>query len=194
MSSRSSKRNGPSRNPLGARERLSGPDGAPLIAIGDIVGVHGVRGEVRLRTYNARSSAPAEAEHLFIVEGTAMRTLDVEQARPHGRVWIVRFNGIDTPEQARMLAGAAAAVREADLPALEAGQFYCYQLIGLQVVDDGGGVLGRVADVLATGANDVLVVDAAGKELLIPMIDAIVAEVDSAAGRIVVRSVDGLLE
>jgi len=165
-----------------------------LIAIGDIVGVHGVRGEVRLRPYNAQTEALADVGRLFILEGTTVRELEVEQVRPHGRVWLVRFAGVNTPEQARALSGVAAAVPEADLPALEAGQFYCYQLIGLQVADDGGAVLGRVADVLATGANDVLVVDAARGELLIPMIDAVVVEVDFAAGRIVVRPVEGLLE
>jgi 16S rRNA processing protein RimM len=162
--------------------------------IGEIVGAHGIRGEARLRPYNSQSSALRDVAELFLVEGSTVYPKDVEQARPHGRVWIVRLSGVGTPEEVRTLVGQRVAVRETDLPQLESGQFYCYQLIGLQVVKDGGEVIGRVADVLSTAANDVLVVDARGKEVLIPMIDAIVADVDATRGRIVVRPMEGLFE
>jgi 16S rRNA processing protein RimM len=172
-----------------------GPDGERLIAIGELVGAHGVRGEARVRPFNPDSSALGDVSEVFLLRGDAAASRRrLERARPHGGVWLVALEGVRTPEEVRLLVRTQVAIRERDLPGLESGQFYCYQLIGLEVVDDAGATLGRVADVLPTAANDVLVVSGGEGERLIPMIDRVVAAVDLEKRRIVVHPVEGLLD
>lgn len=81
--------------------------------------------------------------------------------------------------------GADLAVERASLPALERDEFYVFQLVGLEVVEEGGRVLGRVRDVLEYPANDVLELDSGAS---LPLVEACVREVDPAAGRIVVAA------
>jgi 16S rRNA processing protein RimM len=106
----------------------------------------------------------------------------------------VLLDGVATPQAARSLAGRRVAVRERDLPALAAGQFYCFELIGLDVVDDSGESVGTVSDVLSSGGNDLLVITAGERERLVPMVDSMVTDVDLDRRRIVVRPVPGLLD
>lgn len=172
-----------------------GPDGERLIPIGELVGAHGVRGEARLRPFNPDSSALAAVSEVFLLrDGAPASVRRLSSARPHGSVWLVALDGLTTPEEVRSLGRLRVAIRERELPRLEAGQFYCYRLIGLAVVDEAGARLGTVSDVLSTAANDVLVVAADRGERLLPMIDRVVTAVDLDRGRIVVRPVDGLFE
>lgn len=79
--------------------------------------------------------------------------------------------------------GATLAVRRADLPELEEGCFYVFQLVGLEAVEDGGRPLGRVRDVLPGPANDNLELDSGA---LVPLVEDAILELDPAAGRLVV--------
>jgi 16S rRNA processing protein RimM len=174
---------------------LIGPDGERWVAVGELVGAHGVRGEARLRPFNPDSSVLAGVSEVFLVPVQGpWEAKRVERARPHGTRWLVQLNGVATPEAARSLAGRRVAVRERDLPPLGAGQFYCYELIGLDVVDDSGDRIGTVRDVLPAGGSDLLVVAAGVQERLIPMVDRMVTAVDLDRRRIVVRPVPGLLD
>jgi 16S rRNA processing protein RimM len=175
---------------------LAAPSGEPLVAIGELVGVHGIRGEARMRPFNADSTVLDDVEELFLVspDGVA-RSTRVLRARPHGNVWRVTLDGVTTPERARELTGSRIAVREIDLPDLEPGQFYCYQLVGLDVVLEGGERVGTVAEVLSQPGNDVLVVHGpAREEHMIPMVDRVVRSVDLGARRILVEPIDGLFD
>jgi|SRR5258706_5665903 len=172
-----------------------GPDGERLLAIGELVGVHGIRGELRMRPFNADSTVIDDVEELFLVDASgSARPFHPERSRPHGGVWLLVLEGVTTPERARELVGGRIAVRERELPELEPGQFYCFQLVGLDVVDEAGGALGTVAEVLSNPGNDVLVVRDAGKERLFPMVDRVVRSVDVPGRRIVVDPIDGLLD
>jgi 16S rRNA processing protein RimM len=105
---------------------------------------------------------------------------------------IAHFVGFDTPEAVRELTGLELSVTSDALPDLDSEDYYWHQLIGLQVLNQSGVVLGRVENLFETGANDVIVVapDADSvddKERLIPWLpDRVVIEVDMATGRIVV--------
>ena len=157
--------------------------------------MHGIRGELRMRPFNADSTVLAEVEELFLVEPDgAARVSRPERVRPHGAVWLLLLDDLATPERARELVGTTIAVRERSLPELDPGQFYCFQLVGLDVVDERGGPLGSVAEVLSNPGQDVLVVRGSGRERMIPMVDGLVRSVDLAERRIVVRPIDGLLD
>ena len=104
------------------------------------------------------------------------------------------FEGYDTPEQAGKLRNQLAYVPTADRPPLPDGEYYHHQLIGLKVISEQGEVLGKVTEILATGANDVYVVRAEiGAEILIPAVDEFVRAVDLERGELRVHLAPGLL-
>lgn len=149
-----------------------------------------------MRPFNADSTVLDDVEDVFLVDadGTA-RPARLLRARPHGNVWLVTLDGVTAPERARELVGTRIAVREADLPDLEPGQFYCYQLVGLDVVLAGGERVGTVAEVLSQPGNDVLVVHGpAREERMIPMVDRVVRAVDLGERKILVEPIDGLFD
>ncbi len=114
------------------------------------------------------------------------------RARLHGEVLLLELEGIDTREEAERLRGLLLEVPEESLPALAEGQYFRFQVLGLDVFDRRGHSLGRIEEILKTGANDVYIVRDAESELLIPAIDTVVKEVDLGGRRMVVELIEGL--
>jgi 16S rRNA processing protein RimM len=116
----------------------------------------------------------------------------VRRARAHRRALLLELEGIDTRDQAETLRGLLLEVPVKELPPLAEDQYYRFQILGMDVVDREDRPLGRVEEVLETGANDVYIVRGPDGELLLPAIDAVVKEVDVAAKRMVVELLEGL--
>jgi 16S rRNA processing protein RimM len=121
-------------------------------------------------------TAPGEPE--------ARRLLRV---RFRGDEALLRVEGLTSPADVVERRGRLVRIDRAAAPALPEGEFYHYQLIGLDVVDTDGRPLGRLAEIIETGANDVYVVIGPEGERLFPAIEEVVREVDPAAGRMVVK-------
>ena len=174
---------------------------SPATASGSFITAGRVQGQFNalfrtdLWLFNPDSSVLGRVSEVFLLDSEdATHRLRLVQARPHGGVWLVTLEGLSTPEAVRALQGSRLAVRERELPGLPTGQFYCYQLVSLEVFDDSGTRLGRVSEVLSTSGNDVLVVQGSGRERLIPMIDRTVRKIDLEARRIVVHPLEGSLD
>jgi 16S rRNA processing protein RimM len=118
--------------------------------------------------------------------------MPVERARLHQGVIILKLEGCDTRNQAEALRNQWLQVRLEEALTLDEGEFFYYQLIGLQVETVDGEVLGELDEILQTGANDVFVVRGPGGELLLPDIPEVILEIDPEAGRMVVRIPAGL--
>lgn len=103
---------------------------------------------------------------------------------------VMRIEGVTTREQAERLRGAVLKVRAEDSPPLPPGLFYVHQIIGLEVVTTDGRSLGRVDQVVPTGANDVYRVG----DYLIPAIRQVIVEINLAEGRITIDPMPGLLD
>jgi 16S rRNA processing protein RimM len=101
----------------------------------------------------------------------------------------MRLQGISSPDTVERLRGTPLRIRGTDARPLAANEYFLYQVIGLEAFDEAGNRLGRVTDVMETGANDVLVIspEDGGADLLLPSHPDVVLEMDPAAGRIVVR-------
>ncbi len=158
------------------------------VAIGRLLGVRGVRGELKVE--------PLAPESIFspgrvvTVNGQERR---LEYIRPSSRLIYLKLMGIDTREAARALCGAYVQVRERDLDALPEGEYYRFQLIGLAVRALDGRELGHVTDVLSAPENDVYLVSGPAGEVLIPAVDDVVRNVDIENGAITIEIVPGLL-
>ena len=116
----------------------------------------------------------------------------VQHTRSQPRTLLLELEGIETRTQAESLRGLLLEVPEEELAPLGEDQYFRFQILGMSVVDRDGQPLGRVEEVLETGANDVYIVRDAESELLVPAIDSVVKEVDVAGRRMVVELPEGL--
>lgn len=159
------------------------------VPLGRIVGFHGVRGALRLESWTQPRARIFEyVPWLLILDGGEQLEFATPRGQAHGKGLRVELPGIDSREQAQDFLGAQIMIAREQLPKLDAGEYYWTDLEGLEVVTPSGVELGRVHHLLATGANDVLVVrDDSGRERLLPYVPGqYVKEVDLAAARMVV--------
>ncbi len=142
---------------------------------------HGIRGEVRVKTFTGDPLALGEYGPLYSSDGRAFKVLDI---RPAGNVVVVRFKGVADRNAAEALNGTALFVDRSALPDDgEEGSFYHADLIGLAVRDDGDQPVGRIVAVQNFGGGDILEVTRdGGNEVLIPFTQAAVPVVDVAGG------------
>ncbi|MDX6271806.1 MAG: rRNA processing protein RimM [Acidobacteriota bacterium] len=166
-----------------------------LIAVARIVKTRGVRGEVAahlLTDFPERFEGLAE---LVAIDAAGVRqTLAIEKSWLHGGRVILKFEGYDSPETAQVLVGRELAVPVTDAVELDEGEFYDWQLIGCRVETIDKREIGRVSEVLHTGAAPVLVVREGTHEHLIPLAASICVEIDTEAKLIRVDPPEGLLD
>ncbi|MDY6795935.1 MAG: ribosome maturation factor RimM [Actinomycetota bacterium] len=163
------------------------------VVTGKIVKPHGVRGWVKIEVLTANPSRFSPGNS-FIIEGEECgeRLVLKETRRVSGEL-IARFRGVEDRERADCLRGRALMVRADELGEAPMGTLWEHQVIGLEVRTRRGEILGEVAEIMVTGANDVLVIRGK-REYLIPVINEVVVEVDTEAGLITVEPLPGLLE
>lgn len=159
---------------------------ARRILLGRIAGAHGVRGELRVQSFTADPAAIASYGPLADKAGAREFRLAL-RGRVRGDQLIVHVDGIDDRNAADALKGTELYVeRERLPPTADTDEYYEADLVGLDVVDRQGRALGTVSELVDYGAGPILVVKAVdGSELLLPFSDAMVPEIDLAAGRLV---------
>ncbi len=166
------------------------------ITIGEITAPHGCRGEVRVTPLTDFPERFQATEQVYVLLGSLFLKKAVESAAfIHRNRIVLKLEGIDSPEQARQLHGALLQVPRQELWPLPEGAFYHFEIIGLKVITVEGSVLGEVTEILTTGGNDVYVVKGGmGKEYLVPALKAIVKEIDTKAGLMVIEPPPGLMD
>ncbi len=172
--------------------RESGPADQPpeYLIVGEIVAPFGTKGEVKVVLDTDFPDLLLNAKTLYI--GDPPICLQVESARRHQGMILLKFAGYDDRNAVESLRDLEVQVPRADVPAPAEGEYYYYQLVGLEVWTDQGELLGKVEDVQPTGSNEVLVVRGSRGELLLPVIESVVLGVDLEARRIRVHLLEGL--
>jgi 16S rRNA processing protein RimM len=156
------------------------------VILGRVSGVFGVKGWLKVQSYTEpRDNIVGLSEWTLRLNG-ADRPFEVEGGQGHASNVVAKLRGIDDPERAREWMGAEIVVEREQLPETGAGEFYWTDLEGLEVRTMAGLTLGRVAYLMATGANDVLVLGGSPERLIPFVIGPVVKHVDLAAGLIVV--------
>jgi 16S rRNA processing protein RimM len=174
-------------------------DGASRVSVGRIVGAHGLRGELRVRVEGGDTANLMGIATLWLAqdEGTSSAVAHTIERVREGRSGECRMAlaGITDRNAAEALRGATLWVRAEDLPPLEPGEYYAYELVGCRVEDTTGKAIGLVARIWETGAQDLLVIAAPeGGEHLVPAAEPILQEVDLSARRLVIDPPPGLLD
>jgi 16S rRNA processing protein RimM len=152
---------------------------ADRVILGRIVGVHGVKGWVKLESETRPREAIFEYGPWDLGTARGWHSRKVLGGRPSGSGLTAQLEGIEDRDQARELIGASIAIPRDRLPPPEPGSYYWADLQGCKVVNRQDIDLGTVSHLIETGANDVLVVNN-GHERLIPYIESVVLEVDLA--------------
>ena len=158
------------------------------IEVGRIVRAHGLRGEVRIVPSTDNPERFAQGSVVYVgPPGGELRSIEVTGIRGEATLPIVAFVGLQTRGDAEALRGLVLWVPGAELPALEEGEFYPFELEGLDVRTPAGVAIGRVEELLDAPANEVLVVRMVdGRQVLLPFVEAAVPEVDVEEGYLVV--------
>jgi 16S rRNA processing protein RimM len=159
-----------------------------LIVVGEISRVHGLRGEVLVAPVTDFPDHLLTLDEAVVVSGGTATAVRVEAARTFRTGVLMKFSGIDSRPAAERLRGATVRIPAAKTIPLPAGEFYVFDIVGLEVRTPEGERVGEVTDVLRTGSNDVYVVrPAQGPEILLPAVDTCICEVDVPGGRLVAR-------
>lgn len=129
-----------------------------LVSLGKIGSPYGVKGWFKLVSHTQPRENILAYKHFSGSLNGVFKALEMDDAKPHGKGLIAHMVGFDTPEDVRLMTGMDLLVPMSELPELESGDYYWHQLVGLQVINAAGEMLGRIDCLLETGANDVMVV------------------------------------
>lgn len=165
-----------------------------MLRVGVITSTHGVRGEVKVfpTTDDAKRFKTLKK---VILDGREPLELSIEQVKFFKNMVILKFKGYDNINDVETWRQRDLLITRDQAVELKEDEHFITDLIGLTVVNEEEAVLGRVKDVLETGANDVYVVElTGGKELLLPAIKDCILNVDLEGGRMKVHVLDGLMD
>ncbi|RYD14354.1 MAG: ribosome maturation factor RimM [Lysobacteraceae bacterium] len=158
-----------------------------FVLLGKIVGLHGVRGELKLESYTEPRMQIFRYQPWRMRSASGESLLEGCRGRAQGKGIVAELPGVTDRDAAAALVGSEIWVARSALPPPAPGEYYWSDLEGLEVSTVEGVSLGTVSHLLATGANDVLVVRNADRERLIPfLVGQFVTEVDLEAGRVTV--------
>jgi 16S rRNA processing protein RimM len=165
------------------------------VLIGKIVGTHGLKGTSKIQSY-------AESLEIF-KSGTALlvsspdgseNRYEIDWIKPHSRGALLALKEITGCDQAKSLIGAELYIEKAELPKLEPGTYYWFDLIGVNVYTSDDRCIGSIDSIIETGANDVYIVKNADKEILIPALESVVRSIDIESKIMRVELPEGLEE
>ncbi len=156
-----------------------------FILVGKIRRPHGVSGEMLLQPYSESDEHFESGKMVFV--GMTHQPFKIDTSRDADAFKIIKFTGIESPEEAGLFRNKEIYVSAENLPPLAEGEYYKYQLIGLTVQDEKGANIGVLNEVIFTGANDVYVVIADdGHETLFPAIPSVILSIDMEQKRMTV--------
>ncbi|BCG59733.1 ribosome maturation factor RimM [Paenibacillus sp. URB8-2] len=170
-----------------------------LLTVGKLVNTHGIRGEIKVlsRTDFAEVRFAPGSKLLIIPEdGKGRLEVTVEAAREHKGMYIVKLKGYSDINQVEKYKGSLIKVTEGARVELPENEYYFHDIIGCEVFteEEGNAPLGVITEILTPGANDVWVVKRPkGQDLLIPVIDDVVIDVDVPNKRVKIQLMEGLL-
>jgi 16S rRNA processing protein RimM len=172
-------------NDAGSRENSE----PAFLVLGKLRRAHGVAGEIAMDVYTSMLELLAVKEVVFV--GETYQPYYIQATRWKGDLLLLKFLGVDDRTVVAQLTNALIYTRADQLPALDEDEFYLHQLIGLDVYDSDGNLLGVLTEILETGANDVyLVKDQIGAEVLIPAVEERILEIDLEAGKMIVSKIE----
>jgi 16S rRNA processing protein RimM len=164
-----------------------------FLVIGKILKAHGVRGEVRVLLHTDLPERFTWLEEVYVGERDP-KPMTVEGVRFHKDLVLLKLAGVDYRDQVDAIKGELLQVPIENAIPLDEDEYFLFQLVGLDVYTEEGEHLGKLKDVIETGANNVFVVKGEGKkDILLPDTKEVITEIDFENGRLTVHLLPGLL-
>lgn len=166
------------------------------MTIGKIANTHGIRGELKIVPETDFPERFDKGSELVIVDSQNKQTpVTVQTSRLHKNMFIVQFAQFSNINDVEKFKGALLKIDAKNQQPLEEGEYYYHEIIGCKVITEEGQELGPITEILTPGANDVWVVSLPkGKQLLLPVIDDVILDVDVANKTIRIHLMEGLME
>ncbi len=165
-----------------------------LVPLGEIVTTHGLEGWLKMAPFNPDTRSLSSAREVVLEKDGRRSAHELESSKPYKGQLLVKLRGLDGIEDAKKWVGATLCLPEAALDSLDPGQYYHYQVIGLEVYDIKGERIGRITRTWSTPGGELYVVQGATKEHLIPAAKEIIEKVDFFAGKVIIKPPEGLLD
>lgn len=163
------------------------------LEVGKIINTHGLRGEVKVTSWTDFPEDFEKLEYVIAKKRSGDEQLNIKHIKYQKNNLILKFEGIDTIEQAELYKNTVLTVPKEALGELPEGVYYIADLIGCTVFDAGDNTIGTLADVFSTGSNDVYDIKRKEKKnLYVPIIDGIIEDVDIENKKITINIPDGL--
>ena len=162
--------------------------------VGVITSSHGIKGEAKVYPTSDDSNRLKKIKKVYADIKGVETSLDIETVRFQKNMALVKFKQFNTPEEIQALRNTDLFVDRDNATPLKKNENYIADLIGLNVTDEDGCLLGKVTDVFPTGANHVMEVDMGEKKVLFPYISQCILDVNLEEGKIFVHVLDGLLD
>ena len=161
------------------------------LEIGEIVGTHGIRGELRLNPWCDSPDFASKFKTLYY-DNSGSCAAKIKSSRPHGNIVLLMIEGIDSVEKAQKMRGKVLYIKRSDAK-LPKGSWFIQDILGLPVYDEVRGEIGTLKEVLDMPAGALyIVVGPKGEEHMIPGVPEFIKEIDPEAGRITVALIEGM--
>ena len=164
------------------------------LEIGQIVNTFGIKGMVKVKPFTDNIERFNNLEKIYIKNKSGQTEYKIQEVKYHKNMVLIKFEGIENPEQADLLRNSYLMVdRETEEP-LEPGRYYIVDMIGLDVFTDDNEYLGKLEDIYNTGSNDIYVVkNELGKQVLLPAIEDVIKNIDMDNKKVIVHLIPGLV-
>ena len=162
-----------------------------FLETGQIVGTHGIKGEIRVHPW---CDSPDFLTRFKVLYKKDESVVDIESSRVHGNVVLMKLRDVDNINDAQSLRGTVLYISRGDVN-LPDGEYFIQDLIGCEVFDKSGTILGVLSEVSsAGGANDVWHIKKDGREYLMPAVKEFISEIDIANRKVVVEPLKGVFD
>lgn len=167
--------------------------------VGKVVNTHGLRGDLKILPQTDFSDVRFAVGNTLSLQSEDSKQqipVVITASREQKGLFYVKFKGFNDINEVEKYKGWLLKVSEADLAELEEGEYYYHEIIGCMAVTEEGEELGTISEILSPGANHVWVVDRIkpkGKQILLPVIDEVVLDVDVKSKKVTVRLMEGLI-
>ena len=164
------------------------------LEIGQIVNTFGIKGMVKVKPFTDDINKFDKFKKIYIKKENTKKEYQIEEVKYHKDMILIKFRGIENPEQANLLRNSYLMIDREEEKPLEEGTYYIVDMIGMDVYTDEGEKLGNIEDIFNTGSNDIYVVkNELGKQILLPAISDVVKNIDMENKKMVVHLISGLI-
>ena len=164
-----------------------------FVIIGKFRRPHGIKGEIVMSVLTDFPELIHQGQMVYV--GERHTPYEVKSVRWHGGDLLVALEELPDRTAVEIFRNIMVYLKAEDIPELPEGEYFIHQLVGLDVLTDQGQALGKIKEVLITGANDVYLVESEeGKEILLPAIEQVVLDIDHESGKVIVHILPGLLD